>query len=367
MSTGEEELLSRTFYVPAFRVDLKVPADPVPATKDITEVTYTDSTDGPSQISFTVMNFDPQARKLKYLDDSTFAPGKDVELWIGYHNEGELRRVLKGRLTTLEVDFPESGGPTLKVMALSRLALLQQEQRRKVWKKEGGQITDSEIATQIAGLNGLDIVAERTETGHKALLQDNQFDLVFLLERARWNNYELTYDSGDDKLYFRPSQAVVRKEYTLTWERSLLRFKPRLTTKDQVKQVKVRWWDTSEDKPKEVTVTRDELEGGGMGPSAMKGDVKRSLSGATEVLIDHPVETEAEARKLARAKLQGVVDEMQTCDGETIGLPDLRAGSVVEIKGVGETFGGKYFVTSTTHTLSDRGYRTSFQGKRKTS
>ena len=51
---------------------------------------------------------------------------------------------------------------------------------------------------------------------------------------------------------------------------------------------------------------------------------------------------------------------MVTATGSTVGLPDLRAGSVVEIDGLGDRFSGRYFVTGTTHTIGDGGYTTQF-------
>ena len=48
-----------------------------------------------------------------------------------------------------------------------------------------------------------------------------------------------------------------------------------------------------------------------------------------------------------------------TATGTTVGLPDLRAGQRVRIKGVGSRFSGTYFVTKTTHTINDRATRPS--------
>jgi len=66
--------------------------------------------------------------------------------------------------------------------------------------------------------------------------------------------------------------------------------------------------------------------------------------------------------------------EMVKASGSTVGLPNLRAGSVLEIRGVGEKspsrpprgrFGGRYFVTQTTHTIADGGYTTQFECRRE--
>ena len=46
--------------------------------------------------------------------------------------------------------------------------------------------------------------------------------------------------------------------------------------------------------------------------------------------------------------------------GVAIGLPDLIAGALVKIEGLGTAFSGLYLVKETTHTIDDSGYTTRF-------
>ena len=50
--------------------------------------------------------------------------------------------------------------------------------------------------------------------------------------------------------------------------------------------------------------------------------------------------------------------------GSCNGNPDLMARMVIELKGLGRRFSGKYYITSATHTISTSGYRTDFEVKR---
>jgi len=61
---------------------------------------------------------------------------------------------------------------------------------------------------------------------------------------------------------------------------------------------------------------------------------------------------------------------MVEAKGKTVGLPDLRTGVKVQIKGLGSRFSGpdekhlfSYLITSTTHTVSDSGYTTDFSAR----
>jgi phage protein D len=57
--------------------------------------------------------------------------------------------------------------------------------------------------------------------------------------------------------------------------------------------------------------------------------------------------------------------QMVKASGATVGLPDLRAGSKLHVKKLGARFDGEYFVTGTTHTIGDSGYRTTFNARRE--
>jgi phage protein D len=81
--------------------------------------------------------------------------------------------------------------------------------------------------------------------------------------------------------------------------------------------------------------------------------------------VNRPVHTKQEAETLARRTLENNAKEMVKGSGSVVGLPDLRAGAAVSIVGVGTRFDGRYFVTSTTHTIGDGGYTTRFECRRE--
>lgn len=54
-----------------------------------------------------------------------------------------------------------------------------------------------------------------------------------------------------------------------------------------------------------------------------------------------------------------------TATGSTVGLPGLRAGTLLSIGGVGSRSSGRYLVTATTHSIGDSGYTTRFECRRE--
>jgi phage protein D len=82
-------------------------------------------------------------------------------------------------------------------------------------------------------------------------------------------------------------------------------------------------------------------------------------------VVNEPMFSKEQAKARARALLQERQKGMVRASGTTVGLPDLRAGQLVLIKGLGARFDGVYFIDDTTHTIGDGGYTTQFNCHRE--
>src|SRR5262249_5651832 len=102
----------------------------------------------------------------------------------------------------------------------------------------------------------------------------------------------------------------------------------------------------------------------GLGAGVAPG-VQKSFKDRKEIVATKIVESPAEARRLAIETLQQIAKGLVTATGSTVGLPRLRAGSVVEVGGLGERFSGRYFATETPHAVGDSGYTTQFGCRRE--
>jgi phage protein D len=119
----------------------------------------------------------------------------------------------------------------------------------------------------------------------------------------------------------------------------------------------VRGWDPKKKKPIVKTATRADLKDQKIVDPNMLGVNDPQV--AQEVTVDRPIASEKEAKKYAIDILRQKATELITAKGKTIGVPDLRAGVKVQIKGFGR-FSGTYVITDTTHTIGDGGYTTDF-------
>lgn len=78
------------------------------------------------------------------------------------------------------------------------------------------------------------------------------------------------------------------------------------------------------------------------------------------MMVNEPV-TLGNAPRLIVGKLLPKLNRRQTATGACVGDPQIQAGRVLQVEGVGETFGGRYRIVGATHTLDGSGYRTSLE------
>jgi phage protein D len=84
--------------------------------------------------------------------------------------------------------------------------------------------------------------------------------------------------------------------------------------------------------------------------------------------VIRPLADQAEAKALADG-LSGSTEPWRiVASGICLGRPDLRAGDLVHIDGLGSRFSGDYAVSAARHTFDPTtGYRTSFDARREPS
>jgi phage protein D len=385
----------RTFYVPQFQVSIAGKKLSEGLLRDVMQVTYHDNVENIDGFELVVNNWDAGVKQPqpKYEPPSSaknagiFDPGQKLELRMGYMNEMVL--MLTGVITALEPNFPEASYSTLSVRGLNVLHTLRTEQHTYSWPDDGSSgIRDSDIAVRLgnmplqAGKAGLGIKVKtdpteaKAETAETSVMMNNQYDIAFLLERARRHGYQVVLNEQSKSnperyLFFGPGESKrVAPTYKLVWGKTLTSFKPKLDTGRLIASVTWRGWDRQNDQLIEHKANWDDPDGVPAGPERDRLKLILQAFGVrNEVRISPTPRTKAEAKQLARQTLTRQYQEMVTASGVTVGLPDLRAGSKVQIEVGNETkensrYSGRYYVTSTTHIIGDGGYRTQFEARR---
>ena len=141
-----------------------------------------------------------------------------------------------------------------------------------------------------------------------------------------------------------------------------MQFTPTLKTKGQIAKVVVRGWNPlaqGDDRRIEGQATLQEINPQ-LPDAQLLSSIDSALAETQEVVVDDPISSQDEANRIARGILEGKLKDLVTGRGSTVGLPDLRAGRSIVIKGLGPRYSGSYVVTETTHSIGGGGYSCDF-------
>jgi phage protein D len=382
----------RSFYAPQFEIKIENTGLAPNVLRDVMQLTYKDNINEIDSFEITVNNWDAARRDFKYVGteepqlldpdnpgsrtDHIFDPcNKVVDIYMGYLDD-TLTLMMRGNFTTLEPNFPAAGAPTLSVRGLNVLHELRRKQYTYSWAGK----TDSQIVKDIASRKDkqtgrkrfpipieIDTNEAPAEPPLEFVSQQNQYDIDFLFQRARQRGYIVGIrETNPRTLYFGSSTGSApgshEDMFELRYPGSLIEFKPTLTTANQVKSVTVRGWNRKTKEPINETVTLDDPK---LSRNTDLYGLLKKCDPREEQVVNEPIFTRRQARDRAIVLLKERQKEMVKCTGSTVGLPELRAGRKVCIKGVGPVFSGIYFVTETTHTVGGNGYTTSFSARRE--
>jgi uncharacterized protein len=381
------------FYIPQFEVRVEGVGLPRNVLRDVKSISYTDNINQIDGFSLEINNWDPERRAFKYVGSETaeqlenghedaprfrlFEPcNKQVEIRMGY--SGELQSMLRGTFTSIEPSFTASAAPTLTVRGLNVLHKLRTQQNTEAWT----DARDSDVAQRLRARHGtsrfpipivIDSKARNAEPVLDYISQRNQYDIDFLLMRARERGYVVyllpaSRRDPQGSLYFGPRDAthergttVDIRTYELAWGKSLIEFKPTLTTANQVRSVRVEGWNR---RTRRVISHTAHLTDARISCNRNIHRILQQCDPREEIIVNQPVCSPIHARRIAEDTLDRLQHSFVKCTAKTIGLPDLRAGMQVMIGGVGERFSGRYFITESTHTIDESGYLTSFKAQR---
>jgi len=356
------------YFAPAFQVEVNGSRLTADVSKNIQQVSVVSMPDTMDTFSMVVANAYPEMRWTHTDDAELFRVGNSVTIAMGY--VGDLQELMDGEITRLSPTFPDSGMPTISIDGLTRLHWLQGDKKARTFQN----MTDKQIAEKIAQDVGLQPQVEDTGGQYDYVMQPNLTDLQFLRSRAGLIRYEVLVKGKT--LIFRKAKEASAKVYTLVWGHTqeafsgpdtlpLNSFSPELNTIQQVSQVTVRGYDV---KTKQAIIGRarsgdeDTTMGGSQtGPQLRTAAFHRPKE---YVRVNVPVASQEEADEDARARYNEFGMALFSAGGETIGIPDLKSGSKVELRGLGRLFNGLYYIYEATHSIGGSGYQTSFKAHR---
>lgn len=330
------------------------------AAQALRQVTVVDDLNSPGMVTLELVNRALMPGEVAWADEALFNLGSAIAIHMP---EAAQDSLINAVVTGLEPEFAQDELPLLTVRGYD----LRYRLMRGYKTRSFTQMTDSEIVAQIAreaNLGQIDSVDTQLKLDY--VLQHNQTDLAFLQARAKRIGYELTMTG--QTLGFHPPKAKAQAQspLALTFPQDLLRFSPRLSGLAQPSHVEVRSWDMKK-KAGVLGRSRSSDQPTRLGQTYGSQEAMQALGAAGLTRHDEPVTNPAEAVQMARGQFQKLALQYITGEGQCLGNPHLKVGCMVDIHGVGQRFGGRYYVTSATHRFGpDQGYFTDFTVQRNT-
>jgi phage protein D len=378
---------NRAFFAPAFRIELDGRTVGRQVIADVLEVSFTDDVDNIDSFEFVLHDWDSVLRSPKYSSPwdekgeirklspdgpnvPVFEPGASVDLFLGYTEEGDLPLIMKGEVVSLTPSFPASGAPTCRVRALDAF----QRMMQKVHVEKNYAGTAKDVIEKLCSENNIPLkmspIAEPGKPQEKVEVEGILYEEI----EKRAKQYKLSMMTisveGKPTLFLSaPTEGGDEPVAEFAWGRTLISFAPVLSAKGQVAEVVVRAGDPKNKKNDgriEVKRTWEDVK---LSPTALgpagKTDLNTIARGLREVIKPAEVTTEEGAKAAGDAHLRDLARTLITGNGSSIGLPTLRAGKLVALKGLGVRFDGKWRLTQTTHSIGAGGYTTTFQARKE--
>jgi len=292
-----------------------------------------------------------------YFDREVFDFGKTIAIEAG---ESETAaRIFEGRIMALEAQYPSSRPPELLVLAEDLFQDLRMTRRSRSFE----DVSDSDVIGQLANEHGLQTQLDIDGPTYRVLTQVNQSDLAFLRQRARAVDAEAWLEDG--KLHVKTHSRRDAGEVTLTFPDGLKEFSVMADLANQCTSLVVGGWDVSGKESVEYEVTdsviREELEDMESGGSLLQSAVGERV----ERLVHMVPANESEARYLAEARYRENARRFVSGRGWTDVDGRIRVGATLDLKGLGDMFNGKYYVSEVRHTFDGtNGFRTYFKVER---
>jgi len=357
------ERVHEKFYVPSYQIKVNGKDLLGDLFLEIVSVQVDNPLNGADRFTFTVNGgFDFENREFRLAKDfpllfDLFTFGNAVEIYVGYQNNKELPLLLRGKITSVQTSFPAGGLPQITVSGYDLTYCMTKGKKSRNWHDQ----TDSYIVSQIAHEYGLNPKVEDTVVKTAKTEQSQESDAQFLERLRDRNDWELY--AYDKDLIFRPPANNEDAIISLEWGGGLLSFSPEFNIAEQIVKVEVRGWNVNTGKEIVGTAATGEENGRDSGRRSGGEMLKAVCHEQGEMKVRKPVFSQQQAKRTAESILKKRAELFVQGSGESIGIPEIRAGKNIELLGLGKPFNKTYYIEQSTHTINTSGYRTTFKVK----
>jgi Rhs element Vgr protein len=297
-----------------------------------------------------IVDGDPAAESFPISNAGDFEPGKELEIKLGYRSQEET--VFKGLV--MKHGIKARQGSAVLVIECRDAAVKMTAVPKMKYSRD---TKDSDLIEELVGTYSLDKDIEVTDITHKELVQYNATDWDFMLCRADVNG--LLVIPNDGKLEVKKPALSAESSLNIQFGATVLDLDAEIDARLQFSKVTATAWDSSEG----ALVSEVEAEDpgapdtGNLSASSLAGVI-----GADGFPLQHSgTLQQSELQQWANSKM--LKNRLAKVRGKVTveGTAVVKPGQIIELRGAGERFEGKLFVTGVRQHLQDGLWRTTFQ------
>tara|TARA_Y100000310_G_scaffold336206_1_gene420143 strand:- start:977 stop:2107 length:1131 start_codon:yes stop_codon:yes gene_type:complete len=291
-------------------------------------------------------------------DDERIRPWSSISIAATFGDSEQA--VFDGFIRQVKVDFPEQKGAALVTVICQDTSLLLDRTQRNVRWGDTTPTTDGAIATQITSEAGITLLDSPGEGFTNLIANQNTTDIKFLKKRAQENAYDIFFREG--KMYFGPLRMDHSPQPTIVLYAGPDSNGIRFNLEDDGHRPETIIYEVANDADditQEQSVNSD-LPVFGTQPASSSaaglGDFAWRLRREGSDSEEHANQRAQAAANEEALRIKATGD----LDGVLYGHV-LLPGAPVFVDGVGERYGGRWYVIKVEHKFDINGYKQSFE------
>lgn len=214
----------------------------------ITEISIKETVVGADTCTISIS--DPE---FEYIEDNLFINDNKVKIKAGW-NGVSYRLSFEGYISAIDIEFPDSGVPTLVITCMDNTHLMNRKKKSKTYKNT----TSAEVVKAKVKAYGFKCVVDSSYKFAKqeTITQSNQTDIEFITKLAEDEVYPFTARLVGDTFYYVRKGKLEEPKMTLTYldyPHDIISFKPKINKESHQIEIKS---STVKSSTKKVSTTK---------------------------------------------------------------------------------------------------------------
>ena len=328
---------------PSFTI--KVDGNAVSGEYQIQSVSVSRSFNKVASAEIHILDGDPAQGDFKVSNTDDFIPGREIEIFAGYHSDEEL--IFKGIVIRHGLRVFNNKPSLLKIECKDAAVKLTIARKNAYFY----EITDADLMDELAAQAGLNSEIEATNVTHASMVQFYSTDWDFILTRAEANGKQVL--THDGKLIIKaPKKNDISLE--LTYGGNLLDFEAVMDATEQYSSVKSSSWGAADQEIIEIEANASAATT----PGNISVEDLASVIGLESCDLRQVGLTDSELQEWADGKQSRSAYSKVRGRARIQGYGNILPGNFINLSGVGERFNGDALVSGVRHEISSKNWET---------